>query len=187
MPIQEKLYTVEELWEIANRPENADKRLELIDGVIVEKDAGNGIEGMESGMSPSFVPSQIAMKIGHLILSYLDAHDIGYVTGSDGGYILSENTKLIPDVGYINKERLREIPSRDVPMPPDLAVEVVSPTDSIRDVQRKALKYLMYGTRMVWVVYPEDQTVDVYRPAQDGQAMIQTLDTNGLLAGDDVL
>lgn len=138
-------------------------------------------------MSPSFVPSQIAMKIGHLILTYLDTNDIGYVTGSDGGNILSPNTKLIPDVGFISNSRLTEIPTREVPMLPDLAVEVVSPTDSIRDIQRKALKYLSYGTKMVWVVYPEDQTVDVYRPANDGQAVIKTLDKNDTLSGADIL
>jgi Uma2 family endonuclease len=63
----------------------------------------------------------------------------------------------------------------------------VSPTDSIKAAQRKALKYLSFGTRLVWVVYPDDQTVDVYRPAEGESATIQVFGVEDTLDGGDVL
>jgi Uma2 family endonuclease len=149
MVVQEKRYTVAEFASITNAPENAGRLLELIDGEILEK------------MPTSFLPSYIALRIAYFILAYLMQNDIGYVTGADGSYVMDDENEFIPDVGYISKERLPQIPSGKTPIPPDLAVEVVSPTDSIKDVQRKARKYLRLGTSMVWIVYPEDQTVDV--------------------------
>ena len=174
MAIQEKRYKVDEFWQIANRPENQNKRLELIDGRIVE-------------VSPSFLPSTIAGLIITAFNIYLRTNPIGYVTGADGGYILSDHNEYIPDVGYISKERLPELPEREVPVPPDLAVEVVSPTDSKEAVKQKARKYLISGTRMVWIVYPDNRTVAVCRLNKENVLNITTLDTTGTLDGGDVL
>ena len=183
MDIQEKLYTADEHWEIASRPENRDKRLELYDGVIVEKDVDR-----ETGeMSPSFLPSAIAVKLIRFISTYVDENALGYVTGADGTYRLSKTIKFIPDVGFISKAHLPEIPSRDVPVPPDFAVEVVSPTDSIPQSHRKAMQYLAHATRMVWVVYPDEQSVDVYRPAESEGVNVLTVKYDGVLDGYDVL
>jgi Uma2 family endonuclease len=111
---------------------------------------------------------------------------IGYVTGADGSYILSATNRPIPDVGYISKGRLPELPLREDPIPPDLAVEVVSPTDDLREVQKKALRYLHYGVQLVWLVYPEDQTVDVYQPS-DPSVEVQTYRMGEALCGAGVL
>ena len=175
MPIKQRLYTVDELWKIATQPQNADRRLELIYGVIHEK------------MSPSFLPSAIAMLIGRFILEYLEKHPIGYITGADGGYVFSKNTKLIPDVGYISKQRMPEFPDREVPVPPDLAIEVVSPTDVKKEVQGKVKLYLQHGTKIVWVVYPDTQTVEVYRPSETEEADMLSLTLDDWLEGGDVL
>lgn len=83
------------------------------------------------------------------ILTFVKAHDLGYVTAPDGGYVMNEENKFIPDVGFISKARLPEIPEREVPIPPDFAVEVVSPTDTAAATHRKAMKYLNYSTQMV--------------------------------------
>ncbi len=52
-------------------------------------------------------------------------------------------------------------------MAPDLAVEVVLPTDTARQMRRKADQYLAAGTRLVWVIYPEDRLIDVYQAGHD--------------------
>jgi len=175
MDIQVRQYTTAEFWEIANLPENQDRRLELIDGEIIE-------------LSPSFLPSMIAMKIGRLIGNYLATNPIGYITGADGGYVLSPQNTLIPDVGYISKVRLPSIPAREVQGHPDLAIEVVSPTDEKINVHRKAMKYIRYGTPMVWVVYPGDQTVEVYTPgATINTVNLLTIEGEGVLDGGAIL
>lgn len=148
-------YTLADLASLQALPENQDKLLELIEGEIHEK-------------MGSFIPSLLAARMIGFLLRYLEETPIGYVTGADGSYVLSEHNKPIPDVAFISKTRLPELPSREAPVPPDLAVEVISPNDSIREAQKKALLYLRHGVQMVWLVYPEDQSMDVFTPADEG-------------------
>jgi Uma2 family endonuclease len=168
MVIQEKRYTLAEFHAFAERPENKNRLFELINGEIVEKVA-------------SFTPSRVAIRIARFIGNFSD--DIGYVTGADGSYILSPGYEVMPDVGYISKERLPHEPAREVEGPPDLAVEVKSPTDSKRELRQKAEVYLRFGTKMVWLVFPEEQRVEVYVPDDD----VREFDINGVLDGGEVL
>jgi Uma2 family endonuclease len=64
-----------------------------------------------------------------------------------------------------------------------MAVEVKSPTDSKREMRRKAEKYLAYGTRLVWLVFPDEQTVEVYVPDED----VKMVGIEGILDGVNVL
>lgn len=170
MAVDKQLLTLDEYHSIIDLPENRDRILELIDGELVEK-------------MPSFTPSRIAMRIGARLNLYLDDHDVGYVTGPDGGYIMPDGNVLIPDVGYVSKARLPDIPDREVPAAPDLAVEVKSPTDRTRALRRKAERYLELGTRMVWLVFPDEQVVEVYVPDED----VRAIGLDGMLDGGDVL
>lgn len=56
-----------------------------------------------------------------------------------------------------------------VKVPPDLAVEVVSPTDVYQDVPLKAMRYISLGTALAWVVYPARKMINVYRPAEEAR------------------
>ena len=170
MAAEKVTYTVDEFQEIESLPENAERILELIDGEIVEK-------------MPSFTPSRIASRIGRFIGNFADERNIGYVTGEAGGYLMAEGNVFNPDVGYISKARLPEEPEREVPIPPDMAVEVKSPTDSKRAMRRKAEKYLASGTRLVWLVFPDEQAVEIYTPDSD----VQLFGIEDVLNGGDVL
>jgi len=170
MVIGEKRFTVTEFHTWCERPENKNRLYELIQGEIVEKMA-------------SFTPSKIGMRIGRFVGNFSD--EIGYVTGADGSYVLSEDYEFMPDVGYISKARLPQEPEREVQGPPDFAIEVKSPTDSKRELRKKAEDYLRFGTKMVWLVFPEDKRVEVYVPGQDVQefGMDDTLDGGDVLPG----
>lgn len=170
MAIDKQLYTLDEYHSIIDMPENRDRILELIDGELVEK-------------MPSFTPSRIASRISYKFNRYLEDHPIGYVTGEAGGYIMSNEFVFNPDVGYISKVRLPEEPEREAPVPPDLAVEVKSPTDSKRAMRRKAERYLELGTRVVWLVFPDEQEIEVYLPDED----VKTLRVGDTLDGGEVL
>lgn len=143
MIVREKLYTFEEFWEFAQLPENENRRLELEDGVIVEMGASSPINTVT------------AMRIGHFLNTFVIPRDLGYVTGADGGFKLAHKRSRQPDVGFISKARLPQLPKR-FDMPPDLVVEVVSEDE---DIFKKAREYLAAGTKMVWAVYTDEKTV----------------------------
>jgi Uma2 family endonuclease len=97
---------------------------------------------------------------------YVIEHGLGHLTNADGGYILSSNphTVVSPDVGFHRGE-----PSPDrgfYPRPPDLAVEVISPTDRKSDIAEKQALYAKAGVPLVWWVDPERKTVTVHRLSQ---------------------
>jgi Uma2 family endonuclease len=170
MAIQPKLKTVADLEAFAALPENRARLFELIAGEIIEK-------------MGSFIPSRIAGWIVYFLNAYLLNHPIGYVTVTDGSYILSEEDAPMPDVAFISRARLPTIPERAVHGPPDLAVEVKSPNDTRRELRRKAELYIRYGVRLVWLVFPEDQTVEVYMADEE----VVTMGADGILDGRDVL
>ncbi len=172
MAIQKRTYTYAEYSDIISRPENANRIIELIDGELVEKAA-------------SFEPSEIASTINYYVKGFVLEHPMGYVTTADGGYIMDDENTFMPDVGYISKARLPEKPAREAPVPPDFAVEVKSPTDSKREMRRKAEKYMAFGTKLVWLVFPDEREVEVYEPDKDvvNIGMDGTLDGGAVLPG----
>ena len=176
MTVQDKLYTADELWELQKLPEYDDKFIELVGGMVIE-------------LTPSSaIPSIIGAHMCRIIGDYVKENKIqGFVAGADGGFVLSPRNVASPDVAFITKERAPTLPDRFFASAPDLAVEVVSPTDSVKAVHRKAIRYVRYGTRLVWVIYPEDKTIDVYAPSETSDAAVQALDSSGVLDGGDVL
>src|SRR5260221_5075448 len=172
MAVQDTIHklTYEEYQAFCDRPENAGRIFDLIDGEVVEK-------------MPSFKPSSIALTIGFHIKPHVLNHKLAHVTGADGGYIMPNGDVFNPDVGYISKERLPEEPRREVLVPPDLAVEVKSPTDRKRALRAKAEKYIQGGTKLVWLVFPDEQVIEIYMSDQD----VITVSPDGILDGGEVL
>ena len=90
---------------------------------------------------------------------------------------------LRPDVAFLSAARIPENLRKASPVPPDLAVEVVSPSDKLYSVIEKAFIYLNAGTRLVWVIEPVAKTVTVYRSETD-MTLLRPGDT---LTGEDVV
>jgi Uma2 family endonuclease len=88
-------------------------------------------------------------------------------------------------VAFISRARQPQLPREGFnPIPPDLAVEVISPSDSYSDVSRKVQRYLRHGTALVWVVDPETQTVMVHTPTSAKPFGLEdTLDGGDVLPG----
>jgi Uma2 family endonuclease len=173
--LEQKAHSADEFWEFVSRLENADKRLELHEGTILELTPSSAIPGI------------VAARITGPLSSFVYDRKLGYVATAEAGFVLSPQTVLAPDVAYISKARQPTLPERFFTAAPDLAVEVVSPTDSIKAVHRKALRYIKYGVHLVWIVYPEDRTVEVYSPSEYGDAVIKELGIDDVLSGGDVL
>lgn len=146
--------------------------LELVEGTLVEKAVGQ-------------YESQLAMLLGHFLLTYLMKNPLGIVVGADGGHHLDFGLVRMPDVAFLSKDRLSELKQRPavVPFAPDLAVEVISPGNTSREMDRKLQEYFDAGVKLVWYVYPETQTVLVYR----GVNLVRELTIDDALDGEDVL
>lgn len=158
-------------YRFVDAPENKDRLFELIDGEFVEK------------MPTSFLSSYLAGLILTYLNLYLFQHPIGRAVGADGTFRMTNGDILIPDVAFISHQRMPALPERIALTPPDLAVEVMSPTDKVKDLRLKAQRYLDNGTRLVWLVFPHTQTVEVY----DGDDDVLTLSTADTLSGGSVL
>ena len=153
--------TVQEFDAWVLRPENVDTDYEYIGGEIVD-----GISNSRS--------SHIASLFNFFIMLHIRKHNLGgYVTGADGGYkIMGE--RYIPDVVYVSQEK-QPILSNEAynSIPPDLVIEVLSPTNDDEKMRIKVTNYLLTGA-VVWVANPDERTVEVYQPGVPVQILTET-------------
>jgi Uma2 family endonuclease len=136
----------------------------------------------ESGSLPGFVGG----KLVQLLLEYVEPRGLGWVFGAQTDFRWPglENPKR-PDVAFVAADHL-EFPDLDaVPVAPDLAVEVVSKSDSAYEVAAKALEYLAAGTSLVWIINPATRIIEVYRTGDTVPS--QVMQAQGELDGSSVL
>jgi Uma2 family endonuclease len=156
---------------------------------LPEDECGEVIRGEMLPVSPVGIDhSDVAGDVLVTLKLWVRARNLGLV-GGEIGFALSRDplTVLAPDVAFIRVER---VPSgrerqRFFNGAPDLAVEVVSPSETSPETHDKVLLYLDAGTPLVWVVHPERRTVTVY--SRDRTARIftegETLDGGNVLPG----
>lgn len=155
------------------------------DGHRYELDRG---ELVQSPMS-SFRSSEIAGGILVALRTFAYPRHLGRVAGADGAYILSRNPDnvRVPDVSFVRAERMppEEQWSRFLELAPDLAVEVISPSDTVRDSLDKVREYLDAGVQIVWVVQPSRRMVTVYHPDRTARLYYDdaSLDGGSVLPG----
>lgn len=129
---------------------------------------------------------RLVMEIAVRLSVHVRERELGVVVAQSGFHIASKpDTVRGPDVAFVRAER---IPAMGVPegffdFAPDLAVEVISPSNTAREVMRKVLEYLTAGSSVVWVVDPSSRTVTVY----PGREHIRILDEKDELHGSPVL
>lgn len=128
----------------------------------------------------------VAARIGRILGEFVDDHDLGITFAAETGFII-EHPDLVraPDASFVRKERVAAgLPARGYfDGVPDLAVEVVSPTESKRDVAEKVNMWLAAGTTSCWVADPDSRTVTIHRTAQPPV----TLSGDDVLAGEPTL
>lgn len=146
---------------------------ELIDGTLVEKTMGAH-------------ESYLGLQLGAILTAYVQGLNTGIVLGADGMLRLFPNQVRIPDVSFLSWQRLTGsgFPRKAVPeMVPDLAVEVLSGSNTDQEMDRKLEDYFTAGVRLVWFVDGSDKTVRVYT-ATDCCIVFRESDS---LSGGDVL
>lgn len=168
-PVAEKLLTVEEF---ARMVDPHGMRTELVRGMVVMMPPAKTKHGFRAG------------KINRRLDEFVEQHTLGVTTG-EGGYVLAHDPDSVrgPDAAFISAAR---IPLGGLPEDeyfegaPDLAVEVISPSESDRDVATKIAEYLAAGAQRVWEVRPRLRTVTVHRP----QAAPETLRIGDVLTSE---
>lgn len=160
------------------------ERLPEEEGVLRDLDEGELIRIT----LPAPRHSVLAGKIYRLLSEFVEKHSLGAVFPSDTGYVLSRNPDTLrgPDVSFLRDERAAAVDlDRHIEGAPDLAVEVVSPSDSAQSLNKKVKQYLAAGCRTVWIVYPLTAQIEVFEA--DGAvrklAADQTLEAPDLLPG----
>lgn len=156
--------------------ESREGLFELVDGTIVEKPMG-------------FKEGRIEAWILHLLHKYLEGNNIGELSSGSGTLRLRKGLVRAPDVTFCLWENAPTDEEEDenaiTDTVPDLAVEVVSRTNTPKELARKRKEYFKAGTTLVWQVYPKTRTVEVYTSPTRFRTLTlaDTLDGGKLMPG----
>jgi Uma2 family endonuclease len=151
------------------------KLCELVDGVLLEKVMG-------------FAQSALACFLIEVLRAFVVPRNLGIVTGPDGTVELMSGLIRIPDVAFTQWDRLpgRRYPTTPVPqLAPNLAVEVLSRSNTPGEMAVKRQDYFTAGVELVWEIDPDARTVAVYTSATDVTTLtaVDTLDGGLVLPG----
>ena len=136
---------------------------------------------------PGHVHGIVAMSVAGPLYQHVKGNNLGVVYAAETGFLIHQNPDTVraPDAAFVRQERIDEtgLVKGYWVGAPDLAVEVVSPGDTVGEVEEKVAEWLNAGTRMVWVVSPKLRTVTVYHSLID----VVMLTENDTLDGSDVV
>lgn len=132
----------------------------------------------------------VGVRLVRALVQHVEEHELGEVFGPDTGFTLTRDPDTVraPDVAFVAAERVRAlggIPKGYWPGAPDLAVEILSPNDAVKEIRAKVREYLRHGTRAVWVVDPRDHTITIHLPSGASSVLrgAGTLDGNDVVPG----
>lgn len=166
------LLTAEEFFALPN-PQDGSKQ-ELVRGKVITM------------TNPGLEHGEVQVNVAFVLKSFLKQNPIGRVA-TESGLVTDRKPDTVrgPDVSYYSKERLpldkRVVGYHD--QPADLCVEVISPSNTKKAMRAKLKEYFFVGVRMVWVIDPEDRSVEVLLAPDEGR----TLYDDAVLDGGDVL
>ena len=149
-------------------------RYELINGELIN--VGNS--GMEHGNLGAFLAGAIEFHVR--------SRKLGATCDSSTAFTMKSGNRRSPDVSFVSKERLqglKRLPKGYLQGAPDLAVEIISPSNTFEEIHDKIVEYFDNGSKLVWVIHPDEKSVLVYHQPEpdrllrasdnlDGEAVI---------------
>jgi len=165
----DRLVTAEEL---ADHPEW--EYCELIRGKVVPLSPPKAQHGI------------LIIEIGAILRDFVKPRKLGRILGADSGLLVERGPDTVhgPDVAFISAGRLKNTElNKYVETPPELCIEVVSPTDRWTEITEKVDMFLGMGVVLVWVIDPKTRKAHVYRKGRE----TLVVDGDGIIDGEDVL
>jgi Uma2 family endonuclease len=153
--------------------ERFDLLCELVNGILVAKTMG-------------YFESKLAVALAYFLHQYLESHPLGEVAGADGSCETVDDNVRKPDVSFTSFERIRKLGKSTrakLPFAPDLAVEVLSPSNTAHEMDIKLKEYFAGGTRLVWYLEPELKTARAFTAVDQHE----DIPAGGALRGGNVL
>lgn len=126
------------------------------------------------------------LRLGQRLGNWADEDGTGMVFDSSTGFRLPNGAIRSPDVAWVRQARLTALnpdPNQFLPLCPDFVIELRSANDSLSSLQIKMQEYLAQGLQLGWLINPQDQQVEIYRPEQE----VEVLQTPEFLRGETVL
>jgi Uma2 family endonuclease len=154
-----------------------DRLYELVDGILVEKEM-------------AYLESVLAVAVARHLGNFVAGKKIGIVSGADGMMKLFPGLVRIPDAAFAGKDQFPKGRVERIAVPklyPDLAVEVLSDSNTEEEMDEKLGDYFASGSRLVWIIDPPTQTAMVYTRSEDSLELSETLTIDDTLDGGEVL
>ncbi len=177
MSTTSKLMTADELLTLPTYEDGNDYRYELIRGELKKMSPTKPLHGI------------FTAEIAAELIFFVRANNLGRVFGAETGFIVEQNPDTVfgIDVAFVSHERLATVENYEkfFPFAPDLAVEVLSPGNTVDEIDEKIAFYFAAGARLVWIVNPKRRTVTVYTSPRELRvyAEDETLDGGAVLPG----
>jgi Uma2 family endonuclease len=165
------LITATELLE-----KHSDVRCELIQGELHTMSPAGAAHGW------------VIARVTARIINFVEEHHLGYVFGAETGFVLERNPDTVraPDIAFVRKDRISgRLGRRFLEFAPDLAIEVLSPSDTSSEVSAKAEQWLRCGSSQVWLIDPARETACICYLENDEfvSRSVQSLKASPLLPG----
>ena len=177
MAILERVYTVDDVARLEQQPMKPMEKIFVIDGELLIR------------MAPAQFQALAASEVSRLLGNYAAEHGLGKVFVDCGYHPPGDRqTLLFPDVSFEARRRAAKSPLRTyAPYMPDLAVEVISPAQTLAQARRKAQACLRHGVALVRLLAPLGDYAEVWRGGDDGRVQSERIAGDGSLSGEDIL
>ncbi len=163
-PPDQKIWTDDEFMAL-NRDGH---RYEIVNGELI--DMGN------SGAKHGY----LAIILSAALFNCVSTQKLGAMFDSSTAFKMRSGNKRSPDISFVAKERLQgldDLPEGFLEGAPDLAVEILSPSNTVEEIHNKLVEYFENGARLVWVIHPKENYVLVYRSAQSPDRLLKSTDS----------
>ncbi|MDJ0662080.1 MAG: Uma2 family endonuclease [Crocosphaera sp.] len=127
------------------------------------------------------------LKIIQQLGIWTDENNTGIAFDSSGGFKLPNGANRSPDAAWIPREKWENLTleerQRFLPLCPDFVIELRSPSDNLKSLQKKMQEYVENGTKLGWLINPQEKQVEIYKQGKP----IEILDNPQILSGEDIL
>lgn len=150
-------------------------RYEIVNGELVDMGNSGALHG------------NIAIILSSALFAVVNAQKLGALFDSSTAFKMKNGDKRSPDISFFARDRLQgmtELPTGFLEGAPDLAIEILSPSNTVEEIHDKLVEYFENGSRLAWIIHPNENYVLVYRSAQEPDRLLKSVDS---LDGEEVI